>query len=277
MKNWIIIILLIILATSVNAKCGDNFCDVDEDCESCPDDCLCTKGPHNEQIDCCNDFACQECQKGYCNQRKCDSLAGFISMFNKISCSKNGAVSIEVEFLELDSVDLDPEDELKVYMKTKDGESSFSEVAGTWMNPEKSGSYKYTKISGTSTFTSEENIFQDKGDYYVRVKYKIGRGDNLYETTEVNCLGMPKAEPEIPEKTETEPEEVESPREEYVEESTEEVTEETTEELEIIPIETPEKKSNVKWYIITIAIFVVLIILFIIRYEIKITKKNSKI
>ena len=269
---WLILFVLILLATIVNAKCGDNFCDTKEgeDCESCPDDCLCTKGKHYEEIECCNDFTCKECEEGYCNDRKCSTLEGFLSNFKEITCFDNGSIEMKITFQELDSITLTPDEDLKVYMKEKKEDTSFKEISGTWVNPSREGDYRYTKIADTSTFTSNKDLFELPGEYYVRVKYKMGRSNIIFEDTEVSCPGMP-VEPISLTPEEPEIEEVEPPREESIEEAPEEIEEEIPEKF----TEEPKEKSNLLLYI-TIILIILIVIIFFIKYKINITKKTDK-
>ena len=79
--------------------------------------------------------------------------------------------------------------------------------------------------------------------------------------------------------TEDEVEEVESPREEYVEEQVvEEIPseEETLEAVEMVPINTIDQKSNTIWYVLLgiLAVIIILSVLFLIKYEVKITRKE---
>lgn len=273
-KLWLIPFVLILLAVAVNAKCGDNFCDIKEaeDCESCPDDCLCTLIKY-ESVSCCNDFTCKECEKGYCKDRKCSTLEGFTSIFKKVECFDNGSVNMEIKFNELDSTTLTPNEDLKVYMKEKSDETSFKEISGTWFNPSREGDYRYTKIADTSRFTSDKDLFKLEGDYYIRVKYKIGRSYSIFEDTEVSCPGIP-AEPTSTTQEEPEAEEVEPPREEFIEEAEEpkeEVTEDKEEEPETLT-EKPQEKSYLVWYIIT-GIIILALIIFFVKYEIRVAKK----
>lgn len=262
-KWWLIPFILILLPIAVNAKCGDYFCDLNEDCNSCPDDCLCTKGKHYELIDCCNDFSCKECEKGYCEDRKCSTLEGFTSIFQKIDCFSNGSIDMKINFQELDSVTLMPDEGLKVYMKEKNDEATFKEVSGTWVNPSREEDFKYTKISGTSFFTSDKDLFKLPGGYYIRVKYKIGRSSSIFGDAEVSCPGMAAEPKQAPKEEEPEVEEVEL----------KEVTTEAEEKKE--EVEESQKKSNITWYIIT-GIIILMIIIFFIRYEINVTKRKQK-
>ena len=268
MQKWLIFLFLILLSVSVNAKCGDNICDPNEDCSSCPDDCLCTKGPHNEKIVCCNDFSCQECEKGYCHDRGCNGLEGFTSIFKKIECYDNGSIKMEIKFQELNTLTLTPDEDLKVYMKEKNDEKSFNQINGTWINPARTREFRYTKIADTSTFSSDENLFKLPEKYYVRVKYKMGRSNSIFEDTEVTCPGVP-IEPIPIIQEEPEVEEVEPPRKKAEEPEEEVIIDKTAEEIEI---KKPEKKSMLAWYIIAGAI-IALIIIFFIKYRLRITKK----
>ena len=269
-KWWLIPLFLILLAVIINAKCNDNFCDPNENCESCPDDCLCTEGPHNEKIKCCNDFSCQECELGYCHDRECNGLEGFTSIFQKIKCFDTGSIEMEIKFQELYSITLTPDEDLKVYMKEKNNDASFSEIKGKWTNPKKEGVFRYTKIFDTSYFNSDKDMFESKGEYYVRVKYKMGRGDGIFEDAEVTCPGISKEPVTMPDIEEPEIEEVEPPREETTKKPSEEII------VKDIPKEVaePKEKSNLLLYIIITAVILVAIIFFL-KYKIKISKKNK--
>ncbi|MDP2909367.1 MAG: hypothetical protein Q8N77_06200 [Nanoarchaeota archaeon] len=280
MKKWVLTLLaLILLAAAANAKCGDNFCDYGEDCTTCPDDCLCTKDKHDEQVNCTISFDSQECEKGYCRDRWCSTLEGFQSIYKKATCSDNGSIDLEVKFQELDSIVLTPAETLKVYIREKNDESSFEEISGTWLNPSMQGESKNTKIRDTSYFTSENNLFKTKGDYYVRVKYQMGRSNMLFEDELVSCPGMATApEPETEEaKPEEQIKEETTPPEETPEEAVEEIPEETPKEevKEETPEVKPEEKSSTIWYIIGGVIALVAIIFFV-KYEIKIIRKNAQ-
>lgn len=263
MKQWLIFFILI-LPVAVNAKCGDYFCDSNEDCSSCPDDCLCTKGKHYELIECCNDFSCKECEKGYCEDRKCSTLEGFTSIFQNIECFNNGSIDMKINFQELDNNILTPGEDLKVYMKEKKDEATFKEISGTWTNPSREGDFKYTKISDTSFFTSDKDLFKLPGGHYIRVKYKMGRSNSVFEDTEISCPGIAIEPKQVPKAEEPEVEEVE------LKEITEPETEEKKEE-----VEEPQKKNNLTWYIIT-GIIILIIIIFFIKYEINVTKRKQK-
>ena len=284
-KWWLLCLVLIILAISVNAKCGDYFCDSTEDCESCPDDCLCTKDSHDEDVECCNDFSCQECASGYCKDRICKNAAGLVSIFQEIECFVNGSINMEIKFRELDSIDLVPNKDLKVYMKKKDDAKSFSEINGTWFNPTKDGTFKYTKIADISSFSSDKDLFNLPETYSIRIKYKMGRSDNIFEDTEVICPGMP-IEPVIaPVVKEPEVEPVEPPRkevEEIVEELSEvkeepiveEIKEETIKESNSEEIVDIKEKTNPIWYVL-IGVILVIAVIFFFKYEIRILKKRE--
>lgn len=194
MKRLLLVLVCVLfLSAAVAAKCGDGFCDPNEDCESCSDDCLCTRGEYNELVPCCNSIACRDCEKGYCKDRKCSTLEGFESIFKKVECFDNGSISMDINFQELGSATLTPGEDLKVYMKEKRDAASFKEVSGTWVNPLSEWGFWYTKINGTSTFTSDTGLFRLAGKYYVRIKYKIGElykeGDvsSIFEDKEVYC------------------------------------------------------------------------------------------
>lgn len=269
MKKWLLIILsVILLTTMVNAKCGDNFCDYGEDCNTCSDDCLCTRDEHDEQVNCTIGFASQECEKGYCHDRWCSTLEGFLSIYKKATCSDNGSIELEVKFQELDSIVLTPAETLKVYMREKSDESSFKEISGAWLNPSMQGESRYTKIRDTSYFTSENNLFKTKGDYYVRVKYQMGRSSMLFEDKLVSCPGMATApEPETEEaKPEEQIKEETTPPEETPEEKPKEEVKEETPEVK------PEEKSNITWYIIG-GIITLIAVVFFVRYEIRVIKE----
>lgn len=266
-KLCVIIPFLILLAIAVHAKCGDNLCDPNEDCESCPDDCLCTYGAHYEKIECCNDFSCKECEKGYCHDRKCNGLEGFTDIFTKVECFENGSVKLEINFLiESSSLLLTPGTDLKVYMKPKDAEETFTEISGLWINPSREDEFKYTKIRDKSQFISDKDLFKDKREYYVRVKYKMGRSDSIFSDTVTKCPGMPKEEdiitPPVTEEAEEEPELLE-PKEEIKPE--EPIQEPIT--------ESKMKKDKIILYAIGSAVLCILIF-FVVRYEIKIKKRE---
>ncbi len=193
-KWWIIPVLFVLLAIVVDAKCGDSFCDPNEDCTTCADDCLCTRDKHGDQVNCTTLFTSQECEKGYCDDKWCSTLEGFISMFQKATCSDNGSISLTIKFQELDSVVLTPVEDLKVYMKLGE-ESTFEEIKGVWYNPSREGDFRYTKIRDTSDFNSDTDLFKTKGDYYVRVKYRVGMSSILFEDKKISCPGMPQATP----------------------------------------------------------------------------------
>jgi hypothetical protein len=269
-KLWIIPILFVLLTIAVDAKCGDSFCDPNEDCTTCADDCLCTRDAHDEQVNCSTLFTSIECEGGYCNDKWCSTLEGFQSMFKKASCSDNGSISLEVKFQELDSVVLTPVEDLKVYMKLGD-EATFEEIKGVWYNPSKEGEFRYTKIRDTSSFNSDADLFKTKGDYYVRVKYRVGMGSTLFEDKKISCPGMqivtlPAEEPKEEPKEEVVEEPAEKPAEEPVKETVEPVKEEPAEQT------TKESKSNIIWYVI-IGLIILAAIFFFIRYEIKVAKR----
>ena len=292
-KIWLAPFIIILLTVVVNAQCGDDFCNVleGEDCDTCPSDCLCTM-IRSEKVDCCVDFDCKECEKGYCNERNCDSLTGFTSIYKKVECLKNGSIEMEIDFQELDSYTLTPGEDLKVYMKKKGTNESFEEITGTWLNPSKHGEYRYTKIADTSYFFSDADIFKQFGNYYIKVKYKLGMSSSIFEETEVICPGVPAAiitEPEPEPEAEPEPEPEAEPEPEPIEPSEEAVdiveTEEPEpvepaeelvkeEEVPVTVIKPPEGKSNLIWYIVT-GLIILALILFFVRYEIRVIKKRT--
>ncbi|MDP2906444.1 MAG: hypothetical protein Q8O03_00740 [Nanoarchaeota archaeon] len=270
-KWWIIPILFVLLTIAVDAKCGDSFCDPNEDCIICSVDCLCTRDAHDEQVNCTTLFTSEECEKGYCHDKWCSTLEGFQSMFQKASCSDNGSVSLTVKFQELDSVVLTPVEDLKVYMKLVE-EATFEEIKGVWYNPSKEGDFRYTKIRDTSSFNSDADLFKIKGDYYVRVKYRVGMSSILFEDKKISCPGTPQATPPAEELKEEPKEEVveepaEKPAEEPVKETVEPVKEEPAEQTP-----TESKKSDIIWYVI-IGLIILAAIFFFIRYEIKVAKR----
>ena len=271
-KLWIIPILFILLTIVVDAKCGDSFCDPNEDCTICADDCLCTRDKHDDPLNCTTLFTSQECEGGYCNDKWCSTLEGFQSMFQEASCSDNGSVSLEIKFQELDSVVLTPVEDLKVYMKLGD-EATFEEIKGVWYNPSREGDFRYTKIRDTSEFNSDADLFKTKGDYYIRVKYRVGMSSILFEDKKISCPGMPQATPPA-EEPEEEPEEIveETPSEpEGPVEKVEQVQKETpVEKTEQTPKES--KKSDIIWYVI-IGLIILAAIFFFIKYEIKVAKR----
>jgi len=289
MKKTILIpIFLMTLAILVTAKCGDNLCDIKdgEDCESCPDDCLCTLGIHNEKYDCCNDFSCQECELGYCHDRKCDDLEGFTSMFKELKCYENGSIFMKIEFLELKTLTLTPNEDLKVYMKKNDPEASFTEITGTWYNPSRTGDYRYIKIADISTFGSEADIFNNQGDYYVRVKYKIGMGNNIFQDELVSCPGVagqtpPVDVPELPEEpvvddvevtddttTVEEPEVIaEGPQDDYSDD---------TQEVVLTPPVTGSFNWGIIIWVIVIVMVVIGLAIFFLIFDVHIKRKDEK-
>ncbi len=275
MKKWLLLpLILTLLVVTVDAKCGDNFCDVlnNEDCTTCADDCLCTRDSHDDQVNCTTLFTSQECEGGYCHDKWCSTLEGFQSIFQKASCFDNGSASLMVKFQELDSVVLTPVEDLKVYMKLGD-EATFEEIKGVWYNPSREGDFRYIKIRDTSEFNSDVDLFKTKGDYYVRVKYRVGMSSILFEDKKVSCPGMPQATVPVEEPVKEEPKEevVEEPAEEPVEEPVEPVKEPVKEEpAEQATKET--KKSNTIWYVI-IGIIILTVIIFLVKYEIKVAKR----
>lgn len=268
-KLWIIPLVLIILVIAVDAKCGDSFCDPNENCTSCADDCLCTKDEHNEPVNCSIAFTSVECQEGYCHDRWCNSLEGFVSIFQKTMCSDNGSVSMEIKFLELGSVTLTPGKNLKAYMKQGE-ESTFEEINGVWENPSMEGEFKHTQINGISKFLSDTGLFKTKGDYYVRVKYTIGKSSSIFEDVKISCPGMTEPVTPAEKPAEEKPEEV-------VEKPAETPAEKPAETPTAPPKETakePEKKpkSNLLWYVI-IGVIILGMIIFFVRYELKVIRR----
>jgi len=273
MKNWWAIpLMLVLLVTAVDAKCRDNFCDPGEDCSNCADDCLCTIDSHYEQVKCSVEFTAKECEKGYCKDKWCDTIEGFVSMFQKSTCYENGSISLTIKFQELNSYTLTPGKDLKVYIKLGD-EATFEEIQGVWFNPSKEGDYRYTKIRDTSYFDSETDLFKTKGDYWVRVKYVLGRSSNLFEDKKISCPGVQTVTLPVEELEEV-------VEEEPIEEAVEEGQVEPVEKEE--PVETPAEqaeqilkesgKSNIIWYVI-IGLIILVAIVFFIKYEIKVAKR----
>jgi len=286
-KTLLIPTLLLLSIIFVNAECGDSFCDANEDCATCSTDCLCTSDKYGERVNCTVSFDSQECEKGYCKDKWCSTLEAFSSIFQGTSCSNNGSVILKIKFQELNSVILTPEETLKVYMKRGDA-STFDEIKGVWYNPSKEGDFRYKKIGDTSNFFSEESIFKAKGDYYIRVKYKVGRSNILFEDKLVSCPGIPLSqqpepetepvtEPETPkEEPKTEPEE-KTVKEEPVQETPEPkepVQQQVKEESKTVEIKQQQGTSTIKiiGYIIG-GLVIIGLILFFVKYELKIIKK----
>ncbi len=293
MKRWYIVpLIVLLLAATVSAKCGDSMCDPEEDCESCPDDCLCTKLKYDD-VDCCTDFTCLECEKGYCHDRKCDELIGFTSLFQKAECYDNGSIHLTIKFLELKNSVLTPVKDLRVYMKVSGPEESFKEINGTWYNPSKDGDFRYTKIEETSYFDSVQDIFKEKGKYYIRVKYKMSRSNSIFQDLEVECPGVPKEEPKsIPlEEKPIEPEidDVDPPKKEFMENNlvkSNEIQDQSEEDsvlenksdevVELIDRTSEPEDSSGFWktlLFVLVGLIIVAGIIFFIKYEFRIIKR----
>lgn len=279
-KWWIIPLMFVLLLVAVDAKCGDSFCDPNEDCTICSADCLCNRDSHDDPVNCTTLFTSTECEKGYCDSKWCTTLEGFQSMYQESSCSDNGSISLKIKFQELDSVILTPGEDLKVYMKLGD-EATFEEINGVWFNPSKEGDYSYTKIRDTSTFDSDMDLFRIKGEYYVRVKYRVGMSSILFEDKKISCPGVKTVPLPVEEPVPPAEEPVEEPKEEVVEETPSE-PEGPVEKVEQVQTETPveqaeqvpqeSKTSDIIWYVI-IGLIILIAIVFFIKYEIKVAKR----
>lgn len=210
LKIFISILFLILVSVLVSGKCGDRFCDPDENCQSCSNDCLCWIGEETHKVTtCCSEFDCKECEKGYCENRRCDSLKSVTSMFKEVDCNPNGSVSLHIELITLGSSNIRSDSQIKVFMKPDNIESSFKEIKGVWKSKEFNPSYPNI-LKEESFFNSDLNVFDEKGKYWIRVKFQKGGSSILYEDYLVSCpevIKEVKIEEPIKEVPKEEPEE----------------------------------------------------------------------
>jgi len=229
----------------VTAECGDNFCDPDENCESCSEDCLCTF-EDSERLECCAGLDCKECEEGYCEKRKCNSIKAYVSMFEDVKCHDDGSISMEVDFnvFSFRYENINSEYHVKVFMKPDNESSTFKEMNGEW--------YPQV-IKNIARFKSDPGVFSKGGYYWVRIESKVGFSSSIYTQHKIWCYEI--AEEEVNTKNTTEVNQEENlPQEEIV-------LEEETPEKDI----SQEKEGffkKYKPYFITV-FYLVLFILFI--------------
>ena len=242
---FISVVCVLLFSVIVTAKCGDRFCDPDEDCQFCSDDCLCSLGLETRKpSECCAEFDCKECEDGYCENRKCSSLKSFRSMLEIVECNSNGSVHLQINFhlvpfgSQLAIAYIDANDEIKVFMKSEDKESTFKEIKGIWKSKDFNSNYP-NRLKEEASFNSDLNVFDKKGKYWVRVKFLAGRTNNFYEDYLVSCPEIIKEEGI---KVEEEPEE-EIVEETKIEEEI--ISEELKKQIQEI-IDEPKKKGFFK-------------------------------
>lgn len=239
-KLLLFLLFIILLSVVVTAKCGDGFCDPDEDCAKCKTDCLC------KDDKCCADLDCQECETSICESDKC-VLERMDWVLQDIKCYSKGIISFKLDshISRYYQNNIHLKDTF-VYSKLNDKDEIFSKINGKWyyegeeILKEKDYSLQDKKID----FKAEEGLNKN-GEYVIRVKSKLGRRHNYFVEGNVECTDIKEKVEEV----------IEIEEEPIIEEP--EIEEKEPEKKEMVTEESETKESEKEGFFKRIINFII--------------------